>query len=82
MHVPALTVVPPDLQAVAAAFVAAQHRRHWAEYDRSERFKRSDVESFIDQVESAIQLFDRLSDRRLRKFFLVCLLVWENLRRP
>lgn len=75
-------VVPPDLRMVAAAFVRAQQKRHWAEYDRSERFSRSDVEVLIGQIESAILQFDRLPDRQLRKFFLVCLLVWENLRRP
>lgn len=80
--VPALTSVPPDLRIAAAMFVRAPQKRHWAEYAPSERFKRSDVESFIDQVEWAILLLDGLPDRQLRKFFLVCLLVWENLRRP
>jgi len=80
--VPTIKVVPPELRLVAAAFVFAQQKRHWAEYDRSERFKRSDVEGIIRQVESAIVVFDGLQDRQLRKFFLVSLLVWENLRRP
>ncbi|HEX5443197.1 MAG TPA: hypothetical protein VFW87_05185 [Pirellulales bacterium] len=74
--------MPPDLRIAAAAFASAQQKRHWAEYDWSERFKRSDVETFIDQIQSAILLLEGLPDRRLRSFFLVCLLVWENLRRP
>lgn len=80
--VPGLTVVPPDLRTVAAVFADAQQKRHWAEYDRSERFKRSDVEGIVSEVESAIARFEGFPDRQLRKFFLVCLLVWENLRRP
>lgn len=52
-----------------------------AGFDRGEKFKRSDADTIIGQVESAILRFDALPDRQVRKFFLVCFLAWENMRR-
>ena len=79
--IPSLSVVPADLRLIAAEFVDSQEKRHWADYARGEKFKRSDADTIIGQVESAILRFDALPDRQVRKFFLVCLLAWENMRR-
>ncbi|MBI2827344.1 MAG: hypothetical protein HYX69_21940 [Planctomycetia bacterium] len=73
--------VPHDLQDVAATFVEAQEKRHLADYDRSERFTRSDVKAFVQQIHSAMGRFEATPDVNLRRFFLACLLTWKTLAR-
>lgn len=71
--------IAPDLRSIAAAFVEAQERRHSADYDRSERFTRDDVIAFVQEVQLAIEKFQRLVDDESRRFFLVSLMVWKTL---
>ncbi len=74
---PAGFSVPADIKAVAQAFVDAQEKRHLADYDRSERFVRSDVLSLVEQIETAVEGFSGLATSNQRKFFLACLLAWK-----
>lgn len=71
--------ISPDLQDVAATFIHAQERRHLADYDRSARFARSDVEAFVHEVQFAVTRFEAIADTNLRQFFLACLLTWRTL---
>jgi hypothetical protein len=78
---PSPFLIEADLQQVAATFVEAQEKRHLADYDRSERFARKDVEGFVEQVQSAMDKYAVLSDANVRRFFLTCLLTWKTLSR-
>src|SRR3954453_12100310 len=48
---PAGFTVPAEIRDLALNFVEKQDNRHLADYDLTERFKRSDVLSLIRQVE-------------------------------
>ncbi|MBX9792452.1 MAG: hypothetical protein K2Y37_26425 [Pirellulales bacterium] len=72
--------IEQTLQEICAVFVDAQEKRHLADYDRSERFGRSDVQAFIADVTSAIEKFARLAHQNARKFFLASLVTWKTLK--
>ncbi|MEX2174221.1 MAG: hypothetical protein WD872_07655 [Pirellulaceae bacterium] len=76
---PASFAIPSEVKAVARAFADAQEMRHLADYDRSERFVRSDVLALVEQIEAAIEDFADLSASNEKKFFLICLLTWKVL---
>jgi hypothetical protein len=76
---PASFSIPAEVRDVATSFVRLQEQRHTADYDRSERFRRSDVLSFVDQAEAALSAFAGLPSSSERKFFLACLLTWTTL---
>jgi uncharacterized protein (UPF0332 family) len=71
----------PAIKAIATTFRELQLKRHLADYDLAERFKKSETVAVIHEVESRINGFDRLPGSDDRQFFLVCLLCWEQLRR-
>lgn len=71
--------VNPVIQQIAALFVELQEKRHLADYDRSEQFKRSDVLTLIDDTRTLIAEFLRQPVTDDRRFFLACLLVWKEL---
>jgi hypothetical protein len=73
--------VPLAIRQVAWAFTQVQERRHLADYDRSERFLRSEVLARIEQIETAIEDFNALALSNEKKFFLACLLAWKSLTR-
>jgi hypothetical protein len=52
---------------------------HLADYDLSERFKRSEVLAVVEQVETVIAQFDAAPATDGRQFFLACLLSWKSL---
>ena len=72
-------VIGKSVQNIAATFVELQRRRHLADYDLSERFKRTEVLTLIEQVEAHIEDFANLPVSDDRQFFLVCLLSWKEL---
>jgi hypothetical protein len=76
---PAAFSIPTEIRDLAGTFTDLQERRHLAEYDRTERFRRSDVLALIDQVETALDTFAGLAPSIEKKFFLVCLLAWSTL---
>ena len=56
-----------------------QEWRHCADYDLTERFKRSDVLSLIKEIERRIQAFGQLASSNEKRFFLACLWAWKEL---
>ncbi|MFO0842980.1 MAG: hypothetical protein U0797_11390 [Gemmataceae bacterium] len=76
---PATFAVPDELKVLARTFVEVQDQRHAADYDRTERFRRSDVLTLVDQAEAALAAFAGLPTSGEKKFFLVCLLAWGTL---
>lgn len=76
---PAGFAIPVEIRELAETFVDLQERRHLADYDRTERFKRSDVLSLIHLVEDRIQAFTQLASSNEKRFFLACLWAWKEL---
>lgn len=64
---------------MALAFVELQDYRHLADYDMTERFKRSEVLLLISRVEARIQAFANLASSDEKRFFLACLWAWKEL---
>jgi hypothetical protein len=76
---PAGFSVPLEIRILARAFIEMQEQRHLADYDRTERFRRSEVMILIGRVETTLDTFAALSPSIEKKFFLVCLLAWNTL---
>jgi hypothetical protein len=64
---------------LATTFVDLQDGRHLADYDLTERFKRSDVLTLVEQVNQNIQDFTKLPSSNEKSFFLACLWAWKEL---
>jgi hypothetical protein len=71
--------LPAEIQLLAATFVDLQVKRHAADYDLSESFKRSDVLTAIFDAEDAIQQFSALPTSDEKMFYLVCLWAYASL---
>jgi uncharacterized protein (UPF0332 family) len=76
---PAGFAIPPEIRELAETFVDLQDWRHVADYDLTERFKRSDVLSLVNEVERRIQAFTQLASSNEKRFFLACLWAWKEL---
>jgi hypothetical protein len=76
---PAGFAVPTEIRQLAETFVDLQEWRHLADYDLTERFKRSDVLGLINQVEDRIRGFEQLASSTEKRFFLACLWAWKEL---
>ncbi len=72
-------VIPTAIQDIAKTFVELQEKRHLADYDRTERFRRSDVLALIEQARNDVQNFAALPQSDDKKFFLACLWAWKEL---
>jgi len=72
-------VIPNEIQDIAKTFVELQEKRHLADYDLTERFRRSDVLALIQQVQSDVEQFATLAPSDDRRFFLACLWAWKEL---
>ena len=72
-------VVPKEIRNVAATFAELQEKRHLADYDLSERFKRSEVLTMIDQAKSHVERFRNYAACDDRRYFLACLWAWKEL---
>ena len=71
-------IVKP-IQEIARLFRELQQKRHLADYDRSERFQRSEVLTQIDEVKRLMSSFENLPLSDDRHFFLVSLLTWKEM---
>ncbi|REJ93503.1 MAG: hypothetical protein DWQ34_10465 [Planctomycetota bacterium] len=71
--------VPREIRDIAATFTELQEKRHLADYDLSEPWRRSEVLTLIDQAKSHVERFQRLAPTDDRKFFLACLWAWKEL---
>jgi hypothetical protein len=76
---PGSFAIPAEIRELAETFVDLQEWRHLADYDLTERFKRSDVLSLIHLVEDRIQAFGQLASSNEKRFFLACLWAWKEL---
>jgi len=76
---PATFSIPIDIRNLAGKLIDLQERRHLADYDRTERFRRSDVLALLDEAETTLDTFLSLESSIEKKFFLVCLLTWNTL---
>jgi hypothetical protein len=76
---PAGFAIPGEIRKLAAAFVDLQEMRHLADYDLTERFRRSDVQLLIELVKRRIEEFATLSSSSEKRFFLSCLWAWKDL---
>lgn len=71
--------IPKQIQDVAATFAELQEKRHLADYDLTERFRRSDVLALIEQGRNDVERFASLASSDDKKFFLACLWAWKEL---
>jgi hypothetical protein len=72
-------VIDNAIQGVANAFAAMQEKRNLADYDGSERFKRSDVLVLIEASKDAVAQFAALPMSDDKRFFLACLWALKDL---
>ena len=71
--------IPGEIRELAETFVNLQEKRHLADYDLTERFKRSDVLMLISRVEIRIEGYTKLPSSNEKRFFLSCLWAWKDL---
>ena len=62
--------IPGEIRELADTFVDLQEKRHLADYDLTERFKRSDVLMLIKQVEQRVEDFRNLATSNEKRFLL------------
>lgn len=72
-------LIPKEIQETADVYVQLQEKRHLADYDRSEQFKRSDVLTLIDDTKTQLAKFLALPLSDDKRFFLACLWAWKEL---
>ena len=71
--------VHASIRLMAHVFTELQEKRHLADYDRNERFKRSEVLPLIEQAKKETAKFAALPDSDEKRFFLACLWAWKEL---
>jgi hypothetical protein len=71
--------IPREIQDIAKTFAELQEKRHLADYDLTERFRRSDVLALIQQAHDDLKRFSILAASEDKKFFLACLWAWKEL---
>jgi uncharacterized protein (UPF0332 family) len=71
--------IPGEIRKLAGIFVDLQEKRHLADYDLTERFKRSEVLAMIAEVRNDIENFRNLAPSNEKLFFLACLWAWKYL---
>jgi hypothetical protein len=76
---PVSFTIPGEIREFADTFVELQGKRHLADYDLTERFKRSDVLTLIAEVRKQCENFGNLSPSSEKRFFLACLWAWKEL---
>ncbi len=70
--------IPAEIRELAETFVELKERRHVADYDLTDRFKRSNVLLLINLVESRVQAFTELASSDEKRFFLACRWAWKE----
>ncbi len=71
--------VQASIRAIARAFAEWQEKRNLADYDRNERFKRSEVLLLVEQAKDRTARFTALPMSDDKRFFLACLWAWKEL---
>lgn len=72
--------MPPELRAVATAFVSLQEQRHAADYDLLRPFVRRDVLLLIGQAEQAVLRWQNVQATDVARVFVLALLVGDRIR--
>ena len=72
-------VIPMEIRELAQMFVNLQEIRHLADYDLTERFKRSEVLVRIAEVTKHTENFKNMESSNEKRFFLSCLWAWKEL---
>lgn len=67
------------MKAFAATFVILQDKRNDADYNPFARFSDADVEGDIDDAETAISNFEKISEREKRNFAIYILISIRNI---
>lgn len=76
---PSHFAIPGEVQKLASTFVELQERRHLADYDLWERFRRSDVLFLINEVDTRVHAYLSSPTTNEKRFFLSCLWAWKEL---
>jgi hypothetical protein len=71
--------IQPAIRLIARMFAEMQENRNLADYDRSERFKRSDALLLIEAAKDTVVKFTALPMSDDKRFFLACLWAWKDL---
>jgi hypothetical protein len=64
---------------LAREFAELQEKRNLADYDRNERFKRSEVLLLVEQAKEKTAQFAAVPMSDDKRFFLACLWAWREL---
>lgn len=72
--------IPSEIRNIARTFVELQEKRHLADYDLSETFRKVEVLRLIEQAELHVKDFQQLAVSDTRKFFLACLWAYKELK--
>lgn len=73
-------VIPREIRDMARTFAELQGKRHLADYDLTERFRKSEVMTLIQQAREHVERFRQLTESDVRKFFLASLWAWKDLK--
>lgn len=70
---PTIAKFPKAIEDFAVQFIQLQEKRHAADYDPDSRFVRSEVQTVIDDAETAITDFSKvpIKDRRAFSAFVI-----------
>ena len=72
--------IPIEIQDIAGTFVELQQKRHQADYDLSEQFRKLEVLTLISEAKTHVEHFRNLAVSDTRKFFLACLWAYKELK--
>ena len=72
--------IPVEIRSIAGTFVELQEKRHQADYDLTETFRRVEVLRLIEQTKTHVEKFRTLPVSDTRKFFLACLWAYKELK--
>ena len=72
--------IPVEIRSIAGTFVELQEKRHQADYDLTETFRRVEVLRLIEQTKTHVEKFCTLLVSDTRKCFLACLWAYKELK--
>ncbi len=72
--------IPIEIRDIAGTFAELQEKRHLADYDLSETFRKVEVLRLIEQANLHVESFRTLAVSDTRKFFLACLWAYKELK--
>lgn len=70
--------VPPDLKIVAETFIVLQTKRHLADYDLAQQFRKEAVQTLAGQARQAFEAWARIRKSDDARLYLACFLLWKR----